>query len=149
MRILLVLDANILIYALSGTTERSELYRRFVEELVAGEFPFVVPDLCMLSVARIAMNRRIHPPPGRPSTASEVMGFLSALRASRARVDVPVTDQVWARFFEFLAFPWVGTEHSTDAFVAALTIENDGRLITADRGFARFPGLRFADPVRR
>jgi predicted nucleic acid-binding protein len=34
-----------------------------------------------------------------------------------------------------------------DAHLAALTIEHGATLATADRGFARFPGLRFMNPL--
>ena len=35
----------------------------------------------------------------------------------------------------------------TDAQLAALTIENGGVLHTTDRDFARFPGLRWKNPL--
>jgi len=34
-----------------------------------------------------------------------------------------------------------------DAHLAALTIEHGASLATTDRDFARFPGLRFKDPL--
>jgi len=36
----------------------------------------------------------------------------------------------------------------TDAQLAALTMEYGGILQTTDRDFARFPGLRFANPLQ-
>jgi predicted nucleic acid-binding protein len=36
---------------------------------------------------------------------------------------------------------------ATDAQLAALTIEYGGVLYTTDRDFARFPGLRWVDPL--
>ena len=35
-----------------------------------------------------------------------------------------------------------------DAHLAALAVEHGLELQTADRGFARFPGLRYRDPIR-
>ncbi|MGH8592092.1 MAG: PIN domain-containing protein [Gammaproteobacteria bacterium] len=34
-----------------------------------------------------------------------------------------------------------------DAYLAALALEHDAVLVTADRGFARFSGLRILDPL--
>jgi predicted nucleic acid-binding protein len=34
-----------------------------------------------------------------------------------------------------------------DAYLAALAVSHGCRLATSDRGFARFPGLDFFDPV--
>jgi hypothetical protein len=36
---------------------------------------------------------------------------------------------------------------ATDAQLAALTLEYGGVLHTTDRGFARFPGLRWVNPL--
>jgi hypothetical protein len=36
---------------------------------------------------------------------------------------------------------------ATDAQLAALTIEHGGVLYTTDRDFARFPGLRWVNPL--
>jgi hypothetical protein len=36
---------------------------------------------------------------------------------------------------------------TTDAQLAALTIENGGVLYTTDRDFARFPGLKWVNPL--
>jgi len=36
---------------------------------------------------------------------------------------------------------------TTDAQLAALTIENGGILYTTDRDFARFPGLKWVNPL--
>jgi predicted nucleic acid-binding protein len=36
---------------------------------------------------------------------------------------------------------------TTDAELAALTIEHGGVLYTTDRDFARFPGLRWVNPL--
>ncbi|WP_200872857.1 PIN domain-containing protein [Microbacterium sp. CH12i] len=35
-----------------------------------------------------------------------------------------------------------------DAHIAALCIANGAQLATRDRGFARFPGLKFFDPAK-
>ncbi len=35
-----------------------------------------------------------------------------------------------------------------DAFLASLAVAHGCRLATADRGFARFPGLTWFDPAR-
>ena len=34
-----------------------------------------------------------------------------------------------------------------DAFLAALAFEYDATLVTADKGFSRFPGLRVLNPT--
>ena len=38
-------------------------------------------------------------------------------------------------------------EHVSDAYLAAIAIDLDAELVTADRGFARYAGLRWRHPL--
>ena len=50
-------------------------------------------------------------------------------------------------FQENLAVAGSGTKLVTDAHIAALAIEHDAELHTNDSDFARFPGLRWLNPL--
>ena len=54
----------------------------------------------------------------------------------------------WALLKEMLLKGRVRGPQSTDAQLAAVTIEHGGVLHTADHGFARFPGLRWVNPLQ-
>lgn len=56
-------------------------------------------------------------------------------------------NQHWAILKSLLLEAQVTGPFATDAQIAAITIEYDGTLCTADRGFARFPGLRWRNPL--
>ncbi len=43
--------------------------------------------------------------------------------------------------------PQVRANLVPDAYLAAVAITHNARIATRDRGFARFPGLRWFDPV--
>jgi hypothetical protein len=53
----------------------------------------------------------------------------------------------WALLKEMLVNGDVRGKLTTDAALAALTIEYSGVLHTNDRDFARFPGLRWVNPL--
>jgi predicted nucleic acid-binding protein len=53
----------------------------------------------------------------------------------------------WGLFKELLIAGRVQGPVTTDAQLAALTIEYGGVLYTTDRDFARFPGLRWLNPL--
>jgi predicted nucleic acid-binding protein len=53
----------------------------------------------------------------------------------------------WSIFQWMLIEGQVRGPLATDAQLAALTIEYGGVLHTTDRGFARFPGLRWINPL--
>jgi uncharacterized protein len=48
---------------------------------------------------------------------------------------------------ELMASPGLGSRDVPDVQVAALAIEHGLVLCSHDRGFARFPGLRWLDPL--
>ena len=50
-------------------------------------------------------------------------------------------------FQENLAVAGSGTKLVTDAHIAALAMEHDAELHTNDSDFARFPGLRWLNPL--
>ena len=51
------------------------------------------------------------------------------------------------RLFQNLAVAGSGTKLVTDAHIAALAMEHDAELHTNDSDFARFPGLRWLNPL--
>ncbi len=53
----------------------------------------------------------------------------------------------WSLFRQMLLEGQVRGPLTTDAELAALTIEYGGVLHTTDRDFARFPGLRWVNPL--
>ena len=56
-------------------------------------------------------------------------------------------DRHWAFFRRMLVEGQVSGPPTTDAQLAALTMENGGVLYTTDRDFARFPGLKWVNPL--
>lgn len=59
-----------------------------------------------------------------------------------------VTPSTWTRFATLLRDDPMGHANRVpDAWLAACAIENGGRLATADRGMARWPGLDWFDPL--
>ncbi len=61
-----------------------------------------------------------------------------------------MTETVWTTFAALAnADSQVRSNLIPDAWLAALALAHGCRLATADRGFARFDGLEWFDPVRR
>jgi hypothetical protein len=56
-------------------------------------------------------------------------------------------DRHWAFFRRMLVEGKASGPLTTDAQLAALTMENGGVLYTTDRDFARFPGLKWVNPL--
>lgn len=140
---MIVLDANILFYSYSTSSAQHQRARACLENLFSGTEPVGLPWQTITAFLRVSTNSRL--PGARPITeaAGEVEEWL---KQPNVRVISPGDDhwQVLRQMiFEGQAFgPLV-----SDAQIAALTIENGAVLYTADRDFARFPGLRWTNPL--
>jgi len=139
----IVLDANILFYGYSTGSPQHEKARTCIEKLFSGSEPIGLPWQTITAFLRISTNARL--PGARPAVeaAQEIEEWLNQ---PNVRLISPADDhwRVLRRMiFEGQAFgPLV-----SDAQIAALAIENGAVLYSSDRDFARFPGLRWVNPL--
>jgi predicted nucleic acid-binding protein len=84
---------------------------------------------------------------GRQYTRKEAAEIIETWMAlPNARILV-ATDEHWLQFRRMIFDGSASGPLISDAEIAALTIEYGGVLHTADRDFARFPGLRWVNPL--
>lgn len=142
---MIVFDANLLIYAYdSGSTQHAPA-RSWVEKTLSGVDLVGLPWQAILAFLRFMTNRRLPGTRLSVQQASEIVdGWLGQ---SNVRVLVP-GDQHWPFLRSLMLDGQASGPLVSDAEIAALTIEYGGVLHTADRDFARFPGLRWVNPLR-
>ena len=93
---------------------------------------------------RIATNVRL---PGNRFTMEDAANIVDQWAAlPMVRLLAP-RDRHWAFFRRLLVEGQASGPLITDAQLAAITIENGGVLYTTDRDFARFPGLKWVNPL--
>jgi uncharacterized protein len=78
----------------------------------------------------------------RPDTVEAVIGYLDALLDPPGQL-VRAGSTHWLRFIELCRQLGLRANLVPDAYLAALAVEQGARLITFDRGFGRYPGLRW------
>jgi uncharacterized protein len=140
----LVLDANVLIYAHRLDTARHEEYARWLGHALDGPEPVGVPWLVLAAVVRICTNQRVFEV---PSTLDEVFSFCDEVLSGSAAAHLESGPGHWRTFRLLCEATRMRGPHVTDAFIAALAIDSRSELITTDAGFARFPGLRWRHPL--
>ncbi len=136
-------DVNVMLAAHREDHAHHEVARSWLEALTNATETFVVPDSVWASLVRLATNRRVHPD---PSTLDEVFAFIYAVRAQPNHVAVaPASSRL--ELFERMCREGDATgDLVPDAQLAALAIEFGAQLVSFDRDFARFPGLRWTVP---
>lgn len=139
-------DANVLVYAFRREAEHHERYAAWLTRLVAGADELALHDTVLAAVARIVTNPKIF---ADPAPMPVTLAFLARIRAARRARWLPAGEVTWTEL-ERLAEQDRGLRGNLvpDAVLAALARAHGCRVATADRGFARFPGVSTFDPAR-
>ena len=142
---MIVVDANLLIYAYDTGSVRYEAGRAWLEETLSGREPVGLPWLSLAAFLRVMTNPKLYE---RRYSLDEATGILEAWMAqSNVRILAPAEDH-WLQFRTMILDGSASGPLISDAEIAALTIEHGGVLHTVDRDFARFPGLRWVNPLQ-
>ncbi|HEY5056125.1 MAG TPA: TA system VapC family ribonuclease toxin [Acidobacteriaceae bacterium] len=143
---MIVIDANILLYAYDVDSPRYQAARTFLEGALSGVEPVGIPLTCVSAFLRISTQRgALH----TPYSIEEAAGFVDEwLALPHVRLMIG-GERHWPIFRRMLLDGHAPGRLVTDAEIAALTIEYGGELQTNDRGFARFPGLRWRNPLAK
>jgi toxin-antitoxin system PIN domain toxin len=93
---------------------------------------------------RVVMHPRIFIP---PSSLEEALAFVGELRDRPNCVILAPGPRHWDLFVRLCRTAGAKGNLVPDAYHAALAIESGSEWITTDRGFGRFPGLRWRHPL--
>jgi len=140
----IVLDANILLYAYDSASSHHAKARAWVERAFSSADAIGLPWQTVAAFLRIMTNPRL---PGERFTLAEAVEIVDRwLEQPNVRRLAPGDDH-WPLFRQAAIEGQAPGPLITDAQLAALTIEYGGVLHTTDRDFARFPGLRWTNPL--
>lgn len=141
---MIVLDANILLYAYDSDSEKHVKARAWVEQVFSDGTPVGLPWQTIAGFLRVVTNARL---PGKRFGAAEAAEIVDQWLDQPNVRTLPPGDQHWTLFRQMLVEGQARGPLVSDAQLAALTIEYGGILQTTDRDFARFPGLRWRNPL--
>jgi toxin-antitoxin system PIN domain toxin len=141
---MILLDANVLIYAHSASMPQHRAARAWLDGMLNGSAPVGIPWPSMLAFLRILSNPRAVPEP------SPIMALWRQVN------DWLAVENVWIpapheRHVQILAslLPLAATHLLiVDAHLAALAIEHNLTLCSTDGDFARLPRSALGKPAR-
>jgi len=140
----IVFDANLLIYAYDGGATQHHKSRAWVEKTFSSQEVVGLPWQSVSAFLRFMTNRRL---PGLRFSVDQACQIVDAwLAQPNIRLLAP-GEQHWFLLRRMLVEGQAAGGLVSDATIAALAIEHGGVLYTADRDFARFPGLRWVNPL--
>lgn len=113
-------------------------------ERLSGAEPFGVSDLVLSAFTRIVTNHRVFRDPTPPTRALE---FCRVVREAPSSLVIHPSPRHWETFAGFVQHLRARGNDVADAYLAALAVDSGATWVTTDRGFARFPGLRWITPL--
>jgi len=141
---MLIPDVNILVYAYDADSPRYARAREWWETTLQQPRIVGLPWSTSVGFIRIATQRGIS---ARPMTVQEAVETVRAwLDHPRVRIVTP-GERHAEILFDLLLELGVGGNITYDAHLAALAIEYQAELVSTDTDFARFPGLRWFNPL--
>ena len=141
---MIVLDANLLLYAYDKSSSQHSQARHWVEQVFSDSAPIGIPLQSIAAFLRITTNPRL---PGRRFGIDESVRIVDSwLQQPHVRLLTPGTD-CWPLLQQTILQGQASGPLISDAQLAAITAEFGGVLHTTDRDFARFPGLRWKNPL--
>lgn len=138
-------DVNILIYAYYAPAPEHPVYSSWLNGVRSAGNDLLLPAVVLTGFLRIVTSSRVIQ--NAPS-AAEATSFVTALRSGRGAREVTDEASIWRCFGELVDDDdQIRGSLVPDAFLAAVAISHGATLATRNRGFARFPGLRWFDPA--
>ena len=141
---MIVLDANLLIYSYNTGSSHHAGARAWLESTLSSVEAVGLPWQAVSAFLRVMTNPKL--PAERFDLAHAARIVDLWLAHPNVQVLTPGVGY-WPLFRRMVIEGRAAGPRVSDAEIAALTMEYGGVLHTADRDFARFPGLRWRNPL--
>lgn len=137
---MIAVDTNILVYAHREELPQHTVARARLTVLAEGDAPWALPVFCLGEFLRVVTHPRLFDP---PHTIDEACSALDRVLESPSVRLLNPGERFWALLAEAVREADATGNLVFDAQLAALCRENGvSALLTEDRDFDRFPGLR-------
>jgi toxin-antitoxin system PIN domain toxin len=140
---LVVVDANVLLYAVDTASPDHEQSRAWLDASLSGAEAVGLAWIALLAFIRIGTNPAIlH----APMTVDEAVGQVEVWLAAPAAVVAEPTARHAGLLRGLLLETGTAGNLTTDAHLAALAIEHGAEIVSYNRDFARFAGVQHRLP---
>ena len=142
---MILVDANVLLYAEDSLSTYHDTAREWWDAQLSGRSPVCLCWTVLTAFIRIGTNRQVFERP---------LSLKDAIQRVQGWIDQPCTrlihptEQHWQVFQELLEQGQAVGNLTTDAHLAALAIEHGCQLYSTDSDFARFPKLKWSNPLK-
>ncbi len=139
-----LLDANLLLYAADERSPRHAPARAWLERTLSGADTIGLTWLVLLAFVRVSTRASVFE---RPLDVSEAFDLVDSWLDQPCTTVLEPTNRHSAVLRALLQPLGTAGNLSGDAHLAAIAIEHGAEVCSCDTDFARFPGLRWTDPL--
>jgi toxin-antitoxin system PIN domain toxin len=140
----ILLDVNVLVDAFRGDQPRHPAVRAWLDGVIDADAAFAISEHVLSGFLRVVTHPRVF---NEPDDIEDALTFAERLRELPHAIGIRPGDRHWAIFTRLCRVTRAVGNTVPDAYLAAMAIESGSEMVTGDRGFARFPGLRWHDPA--
>ena len=141
---MILLDANLLIYAVNEQAPQNRKAKVWLESVLSGQEMVGFPWTVLLAFLRLTTR------PGlfrQPLPVDAALDIVSAWLDRSAATVVHPGPRHLQLLHQLLVPLGTGGNLTSDGHLAALAIEHGAELYSCDSDFARFPGLKWRNPL--
>jgi uncharacterized protein len=142
----ILVDANILLYAEDSLSEHHESARTWWDGQLSGTSVVCLCWPVLTAYIRVGTNARLHQ---RPLTVKEAISRIQSWIDQPCVRIIQPTEHHWDILQRMLQEGSATGNLVSDAHLAALAIEHNCELCSTDADFSRFPGLHWRNPLAK
>ena len=139
-------DTNLLVYAYNADAPQHKRARLWLEESFSSDEPLALTWATLGGFLRVCTNRRAM---AKPASIGQAIEIIDQWLAHPTAHIIRPGERHWSILTAMLQAIQLGGNLVSDAHLAALALEHDCELYSTDNDFARFPGLRWRNPLGR
>jgi len=143
---MILVDVNLPVHAVNADSPFHSAARNWWDGALSGIEPVCLGWVTVMGFVRITTNRRIVPNPLSPGEAFAYVD--SWFRQPCVRSIDPLRGH-WELMKELLEVAGTAGNLTTDAHLAALAMQHGCEVYSTDTDFARFPRVRWTNPLAR
>ena len=141
---MIIPDINLLLYSYDSDSPFHGKAAAWWQACLSGAEPVGLPQVVVFGFVRVGTNARVF---RNPFTPAEAAGHVRAWWAQPVVRPLSCGPDHVERVLRLLEALGTGANLVTDAQIAAIAMEHEAVLYTADADFVRFPGLRWLNPL--
>lgn len=134
-----VVDANVLLHATNKSATQHRKARLWLDGALSGDEPVGFAWSALLAFLRVGTRPGVFPKPLSPRQA---LGVVEEWLSQPVAIELSPTARHFAVLRGLIEQAGTAGNLTTDAHLAALAIEHGAELVSFDRDFQRFQGLR-------